>query len=58
MSNSCFKQLFFSLMLGKSGPKHEGVSGLYSSTINLIKLCAFVGLNCTTCIVKHRMGNA
>jgi len=39
-----FHTIIFSLMMGQYGPKYVGFSGSYN-IVNLIKLCAFVGLN-------------
>jgi hypothetical protein len=34
--------------MGQKGPKHVGASGFYNSIVNLIQVCALVGLGLPT----------
>jgi hypothetical protein len=40
-----FWTLFYSLMMGQQGPKHEGVCRFCNITVNLRQFCAFFCLN-------------
>jgi hypothetical protein len=42
--NSLFIHLLYYIVVGQLGRKHLGVSGLCSIMVDVIKLCAFVGL--------------
>jgi hypothetical protein len=49
-------------MMGQKSPQHAAVTGFYGVVINLMQLCAFVGLNCSNFysripFVYHRPGD-